>query len=204
MEFCCSKKCVAGVFLLFPLFLLSIWLRAKDLGLSGSIELLWSDSARSPWVMICLCCLAEREMLSSIRWLFKSAEILWIDSHSLREIIKLDVLYGFRKLILLDIRGLMFPIYYSLPLFILGIQPSKTVSFAREHIGALLHFHCGFFFPVLPCPFDMSVCFFICRPSGWNGRLMCGGAGVNGASAVGAVAVESAFGNGAAIPKGEG
>lgn len=33
---------------------------------------------------------------------------------------------------------------------------------------------------------------------------MSGGAGVNGANAVGAVAVESAFGNDTAIPKGEG
>lgn len=33
---------------------------------------------------------------------------------------------------------------------------------------------------------------------------MSGGAGVNGARAVGAVAVESPFGNGAAIPKGKG
>lgn len=33
---------------------------------------------------------------------------------------------------------------------------------------------------------------------------MSGGAGVNGAGAVGAAVVESAFGNGTAIPKGEG
>lgn len=112
------------------------------------------------------------------------------------------MLYGFRKLMLLDIGGFMFLMYYSLPLFVLGIQPSKTVSFAREHIGALLR--CCFF--SLCCPVCL-IClwvFFLYRPAGWNGRLMSGAAGVNGASAVGAVAVESAFGNGAAIPKGEG
>lgn len=63
---------------------------------------------------------------------------------------------------LLDIRGFLFLIYYSLPLFVLGIQPSKTVSFAREHIGALLWVFCFvLFFPMLPCLFDMSVGFFL-------------------------------------------
>lgn len=49
VEFCCSKKCVLGIFFLLPLLLLSIGLRAKDLGLSGSIDLVWSDGAQSPW-----------------------------------------------------------------------------------------------------------------------------------------------------------
>lgn len=48
MEFCCSKKCVPGLFFLLPLLLLSTGLRAKDLGLSGSVDLVWSDSAHSP------------------------------------------------------------------------------------------------------------------------------------------------------------
>jgi len=68
-----------------------------------------------------------------------------MNNNSLREIIKMDVLYGFRKVILLDFRGLMFLMYYSLPLFVLGIQPTKVVSFARQHIGYLLNFHWVFF-----------------------------------------------------------
>lgn len=67
----------------------------------------------------------------------------------------MDVLYGFR--------GLTFLRYYSLTLFILATQPSKILSFPGEHIGALLHFHCVYFFPVLPCLFDMSVGVFIYR-----------------------------------------
>lgn len=50
----------------------------------------------------------------------------------------MDVLYGFR--------GLTFLRYYSLTLFMLATQPSKIFSFPGEHIGALLHFHCVFFF----------------------------------------------------------
>lgn len=48
MELCCSKKCVPVVSLLLPLFLLSVWVGAKDLGLRFSVELVWSDSAHSP------------------------------------------------------------------------------------------------------------------------------------------------------------
>uniref|UniRef100_A0A8C9EQJ0 Papilin n=1 Tax=Pavo cristatus TaxID=9049 RepID=A0A8C9EQJ0_PAVCR len=55
---------------------------------------------------------------------------------------KLELLYVFRKLLLLVTRGLAFLIYCSLPHFILGIQGSNTVYFAREQIGVLLHFHC--------------------------------------------------------------
>lgn len=49
MEICCSKNkfCVLELFSLLPLLLLSIGLRAKDFGLSGSIDLMWSDSAQS-------------------------------------------------------------------------------------------------------------------------------------------------------------
>lgn len=53
---------------------------------------------------------------------------------------KLDVLCGFSKLILLGTRDLIFLVYYCVPLFLIGIQHSKTVFFAREHIGSLLHF----------------------------------------------------------------
>lgn len=45
---------------------------------------------------------------------------------------KLDVLNDFRKLILLDTRGLIFLMYYSVPLFMLGIQHSKT-AFLQEN-----------------------------------------------------------------------
>lgn len=43
-----AVKSVLGIFFLLPLLLLSIGLKAKDLGLSGSIDLVWSDGAQSP------------------------------------------------------------------------------------------------------------------------------------------------------------
>lgn len=46
-NFVAVKEVCSGGFLT-PLFLLNVWLGAKDLGLSGSVALVWSDSAHSP------------------------------------------------------------------------------------------------------------------------------------------------------------
>lgn len=78
---------------------------------------------------------------------------------------KLELLYVFRKLLLVVSRGLVFLMHCSLPHFVLGIRGSNTVYFARDQIGVLLHFHCVHLLFSL-CLFDMFVFCVIYRAIG--------------------------------------